>query len=356
MTVSALTAADLDTWATDPNGPVAFTLEQPLVPVEGEGGVFFPPTYADLGYNIDALTDGTKVALVDSVGSQANRMEPMFGREPYRSLVPQVAITYGEGATAGTVSLLDAGHRLGDAIVRCTELHPLAQAAFTAYGRTRDATGLAKLGPTSLVFGAWDSRDTGAKVARIVQAVVRAWDVETLTRSAQYVPALDYALLDVFTAEEKEKAEGKSESPLAQRGFVHVPATGSHGGLVARGPIVRTVTVNLVALRQLGGDHVRPYVLGLAMLAATAPMDAFLRQGCLLVPSDTAPAKAVAVGRTGARTAVQVADDALLAYAKAAAARFGVGADRTVAFDKSLAKADRAKAEKGKDKKEKAKK
>jgi hypothetical protein len=31
-----------------------------LVPVEGEGGVIFPPTYADIGYNIDTLSDGTK--------------------------------------------------------------------------------------------------------------------------------------------------------------------------------------------------------------------------------------------------------------------------------------------------------
>lgn len=346
---------DFDAW-TKPSGPVAFTLEQPLVPVEGEGGVFFPPTYAEIGYNIDRLDDGTKVALVDSVGSQANRMEPMFGREPYRALVPQIDITYGEGDTAGTVSLLEAGHRLGDAIIRCTELHPVAQAAFTAYARTRDATALAKLGPTSLVFGAWDSRDTGAKVARIVQAVVRAWDVEKLTRSAQYVPALDYAALDVFTAEEKEKAEGKSESPLAQRGFVHVPATGSHGGLIARGPIHRTVTVNLVALRQLRGDNVAQYVLGLAMIAATAPMDAFLRQGCLLVPSDTAPMKAVVVGRTGTRTPVALTDTEILQYAQNAAKAFGVGESRSVAFDKALAKTDRAKAEKGKDKKEKAKK
>ena len=52
--------------------------KQKLLPVEGEGGVIFPPTYADIGYNIDTLSDGTKVATIDSVGSQANRMEPIF--------------------------------------------------------------------------------------------------------------------------------------------------------------------------------------------------------------------------------------------------------------------------------------
>jgi hypothetical protein len=41
-------------------------------------GVIFPPTYADIGYNIDTLADGTRVATIDTVGSQANRLEPIF--------------------------------------------------------------------------------------------------------------------------------------------------------------------------------------------------------------------------------------------------------------------------------------
>ena len=45
-----------------------------------------------VGYNIDKLSDGTKVVTIDSVGSQANRMEPIFKRPPYSSLVPQIEI------------------------------------------------------------------------------------------------------------------------------------------------------------------------------------------------------------------------------------------------------------------------
>src|SRR5258708_3887415 len=139
---------------------------------------------------------------------------------------------------------------------------------------------IAKLAPTSLVFGVWDSRDTQAKLPRIVQSVVRAWDVEVLSRSAQYNPALDYAALEVFSEEDKQKAEGRAESPLAQRGFVHVPAVGAHGGVVARGPIQRELTVNLVALRRLKGENsvtLRRYILGLALVVATEPVDGFLR-------------------------------------------------------------------------------
>src|SRR5690606_11863753 len=101
-------AATLDRWATDPEGPVALHLRQELVPVEGRGAVFFPPTYAEIGYNIDVLGDGTRVALVDSVGSQANRMEPIFREPRFRHLVPQVEILYDDekNEMSGKLSLL----------------------------------------------------------------------------------------------------------------------------------------------------------------------------------------------------------------------------------------------------------
>ena len=239
--------------ANDSAGPVALTLRQTLRPVEGSDAVIFPPTYAGIGYNIDTLSDGTRVATIDSVGSQANRMEPVFGEEPYAALVPQVTITYGNDRSR-SISILQAGHRLGDALIRSTALAEEAHAAFTLFLDTGDATAVARLAPTSLVFGVWDSRDTQAKLPRIVQSVIRAWDVDDLKRSAQYMPPVDYAALEVFSDAEKNKQEGNQKSPLAQRGFVHVPATGEHGGIVVHGEICRTVTVNLVALRRLGGD------------------------------------------------------------------------------------------------------
>ena len=163
----------INAWADDQDGPVALHLKQKLLPVEGESGVIFPPTYANIGYNIDTLSDGTKVATIDSVGSQANRMEPIFKREPYCHLVPQLDITYGEGKRR---SIFDVGHRIGDAVVRATSgLHEKAQNAFVQFRDSGDATDLAKLAPTSLVFGVWDSRDTQVKLPRIVQSVIRAW-------------------------------------------------------------------------------------------------------------------------------------------------------------------------------------
>ena len=345
----SLTYDTINGWADD--GPVALHLKQKLLPVEGQGGIIFPPTYADIGYNIDTLSDGTKVALIDSVGSQANRMEPIFKREPYSALVPQVEIKYGNPDDRKSVSLFEVGHRLGDALIRSSELGPVAKEAFESFLSSDDASALAKLAPTSLVFGVWDSRDTHAKLPRIVQSVIRAWDIDPVTRSAQYNPALDYAALEVFSEENKQKAEGKRESPLAQRGFVHVPATGLHGGVVARGAIERDVTVNLIALRRLDsgsqdGQALRRYILGLSLVAATAPLDPFLRQGCLLVPDIETPQQCNLIKRDGTRREAELTEDLVRGYALEAAKAFGVGESKPVKFDREKAKEDVKKADK----------
>ena len=347
-------------FANEPAGPVGLTLRQKLLPVEGPDAVIFPPTYAFSAghagppYNLDTLSDGTKVATIDSVGAQANRLEPLFkpaeaGAVENRlaGLVPQVTIEHDRGS----VSILDAGHRLGDALIRSTELGAETNEAFRQYLDTGDASAIARLAPTSLVFGVWDSRETGAKLPRILQSVIRAWDVDPLTRSAQYTAPVDYAALDVFSEEKKkkveaeaEKAGGRPKSPLAKRGFVHVPAPAQHGGVVVHGEIRREVTINLIALRRLrgGGDGsvLRRYVLGLTLAAATAPLDGFLRQGCLVTPDPDAPARWEIVGRDGAREGVTLDEDTALAFAQRAAEGFGVAAERTVVFDKALAKSD----------------
>jgi CRISPR-associated protein Csb1 len=339
----ALNDETIQRWL-DPKGPVALVRKELLVPVEGRDAVFFPPTYANdkNPYNIDELHDGTKVVTVDSVGSQANRIEPMFANDPeLRTLVPQIDIELSDGKK---VSILEAGHRLGDGIVRASGLKDDARAAFEALLESGDAAKLATLAPTSIVFGAWDSRDTQAKLPRLVQGIIRAWDVDVLSRSAQYVPPVDYAAYEVFSEEDKQKSENNPKSPLAQRGFVPVPATGAHGGVVARGPIVRDLTINLIALRRLqtSGDAaaLRRYILGLALVAATEPLDGFLRQGCILVPDVERPSSWAQVARTGERADVALTSEEARRLAVAWARAFGVGESRVVKFDVKLAKED----------------
>jgi CRISPR-associated protein Csb1 len=334
-----------DPWLAE-LGPAALVIRESLVPVEGRDGVVFPATYAASedrtfkgGYNIDEFGDGTNVCMIDSVGSQANRIEPIFAKKDYADLVPQVTVKAGDT----TISLLDAGHRAGDAIVRCSALQQELQAAFKAVQRG-DALPLAKIAPTSLVFGAWDSRDTQAKLPRLVASTIRAYDVRELKRSAQYVPATEYVergLLD-------EPSDKKAKDEYAKRGFVHVPASGAPGGVIAVGGIRRDAALHLAALRLLGSNddlktvELRRYILGLALTAVTYPGAGYLRQGCNLVLDPDKPREFVEVYGDGRRVPSKVTHRDALAYARAAAKSFVVGQDREVEFSRDLAKADLA--------------
>jgi CRISPR-associated protein Csb1 len=240
------------------------------------------------------------------------------------------------------INLLDAGHRAGDAIVRCSELQQDLQHAFKSVLKG-DAGPLAKIAPTSLVFGVWDSRDTQAKLPRVLASAIRAFNVQKLTRSAQYTPAAGY-VSDKLLDEPTDKA---TKDAYAERGFIHVPATGSHGGVIAHGGIRRDATLGLAALRLLsvGKDAektlaLRRYILGLALVAFTRNPSGYLRQGCLLVLDPDKPAERVEVHPDGRRTQFTVTHEQALAYAIVAAKAFGVGENRTVEFDKERAKKD----------------
>ena len=348
-----------DEWLRD-GGPPALAIREYMVPVEGEDGVLFPATFAASedktfkgGYNIDDLGNGRNVCLVDSVGSQANRIEPIFALDEYKALVPQIVVKAG----LRRVNLLEAGHRAGDAIVRCSILQEKIQQAFKAALRG-DVLALAKIAPTSLVFGVWDSRDTQAKLPRLIASTIRAFDVQRLTRSAQYVPATEYVadgLLD-------ESAEKKVTDAYAAKGFIHVPASGSPGGVIAK-LIRRDATLHLAALRLLGAGNdkeqtlaLRRYVLGLALTALTHAPSGYLRQGCNLVLNPDRQREFKLVYNDGKREDSKLAHEAALAFARLAAAAFGVGESQEVEFDRERAKTDVSEAADKKSKTAKVKK
>lgn len=304
-TATGLTEAILDSWATDPKGPVALHLKQKLLPVGDE--VIFPPTYADIGYNIDTLSDGTSVATIDSVGSQANRMEPIFkapvGAKRDDWLVPQLEIELRDEERR---SILDLAHRSGDAVVRSSRLSADIEKAFKALQKTGDAGPLCVIAPTSLLFGVWDSRGTGEKRPRLVRAIIRAWNVEPLHAAAQF-NSPSRALDEAQRAELENEAKAKKVK-LSEKGFADAPAVFRKtargvdgapnpdarvlGGVLVRGRIEREVTVNLIALRGLRGKDaeettcIQRYLLGLSLVAATAEIELSLREGCLLRYAD----------------------------------------------------------------------
>ncbi len=326
------------------DGPAALVIRESLMPVEGPDGVLFPATFAG-GYNIDWFGDpaeGRNVCLVDSVGSQANRIEPIFDdREcdgKYAGLVPQIRVQAGDHE----VSILAAGHRAGDALVRCSELQQQLQDAFKAVLKG-DCIPLAKIAPTSIVFGVWDSRDTQAKLPRLITSTVRAFNVRKLTRSAQYIPATDYVAQGLLPEPTSKTAKGA----YSERGFVHVPASGSHGGIIADGGVRRDAALSLSALRQLcrtnGKNDQRAlqrYILGLALTAFTYSPTGYLRQGCNLVINPEQPREFVEIYGNGERKPADISHDDALGFAKSAAEAFGIGESRTVPFDTKRAKSD----------------
>ncbi len=317
-----LTKETFENWANDPTAPVALHLKQKLTSVEcisdDDRCIIYPPTYADIGYNIDPV-DGKKVALVDSVGSQANRMEPIFKSASAKLedwLVPQIQIALGKDtkeAKATRLSLLDLAHRGADAVVQSSgQLAKDIRAAFATLRATGDAAPLCAIAPTSLLFGVWDSRGgSSEKRPRLIRSVIRAWDVEVLHAAAQFNSVwkeLEKGDKETLTKESEKKgnaelsAVGLNDAPAifrkvgqAAEGHMQQFKAGSPnperrilGGVLVKGPIERTVTVNLVALRGLEGGSpeeskaLRNYLLSLALIAATGEMDLFLREGCHL--------------------------------------------------------------------------
>lgn len=339
------------------NGPAAIVFTRKLKSVEGADSWIFPPTFAqnesddddddESGgghYQIDLLPNDSRrnVCLIDSIGSQANRMEPIFKKDPYSGLVPQVRIKMNHG---GEVNLLDAGHRAADAVIRFSEVYgPKLNSAFRTYVAQGDCAEIVKIAPTSLVFGVWDSRGTGAKIQRIVRSVIHAYDVTASKRSATYRAAYDYTESGVIPPE-LDKGTGKA-NPLSQEGFKYSLATNTHGGVLVKGEIQQEAVVNLVALRTLTEDiSTKRYLLGLALVALSyTHQEGFnLREGCLLCaatkPDYHGRWKVVSFdGNEDEETFKSFTHDEALTFAQAAAQQVGIEQPQPDVFDDQTAK------------------
>lgn len=179
---------------------VAFRVRVKLHGAGGDGDKVFPPTYAGGVYAVeDRKIDGKVVrcALLDSVQSQANRMEeelldaflpnwrelnPDDGKPVFCDL-PLLALYVGKH---GWVTSLTAPHRIHDAIIRDSEIEEETNGQkqrkrfreSTVGGeivaaRLHSATALYRHCPTALIFGTWDSTaGEGLDSAKIPRAVV----------------------------------------------------------------------------------------------------------------------------------------------------------------------------------------
>ncbi len=375
----------------DANGPVMIVGKQSLKPASFDTTteIVFPPSYAgseksseddddsgDSVYNIDPPYDPkdpvthNNVCVLDSIPSQANRMEPIFKRPEYQTLVPQYQIKFTTEPDEVPVNILDIGHRIADSAFRGTTLRADIVAAFKKYARG-DATGIAKLGPTSLLFGVWDSRGTGVKIPRLVNSIIRAFDVVPRRRSAQYSPPINYNREGLLP-------DGLTVKPT-KYGLAPVPAPLKLGGIEVKGDIRRDFSLNLDLLRRLKAPlledqkksirqeveadptineasrnakikertdsaqreadlTLQRYILGLALLGFTATPESTLRQGCQLLPKAAPEWKAFKAN--GEEENWTLSETVIKESAKKAADDFVVVPPATdpLIFDKSLLK------------------
>lgn len=314
-----------DAWEAvldDEKGPAAIVIREYLRPAAGLLFPIAPPTFftgtgkpSDYNYDgedpcnwesvLKAKSEG-RVAnrcTLDSIPSQANRMESGLKRFEGR-YIPKVTLT---GAKQGAMSLLEVGHRVADAAVWSADGYSDFQQALEAYVQG-NALPLAKLAPTSLVFGYWDSRGTtGGKARRLIRGEIFAENVVKLSRKSQYWTSVDpEASEELKKALDEAKAKAKSDQEKdvgSQLGFRDAPASGL-GGVIAHGDIVRLTILSLTGLRNLSalakpptehggkktGNEVddttklRRYLFALMLASASTPRGGWdLREGCLLV-------------------------------------------------------------------------
>lgn len=179
----------------------AIRRRQRLQPVGGKGDKIFPPTYPPPDgasrnppprhvYEKRKI-DGREVwcVLVDSVASQANRLEEALSAAIDEGLVvPHLYVDFaGKGLTGvDRISSLRAPHRVYDAILRDSLLdgQPFMRSAIgqrLAAAAPHDAAALLEVAPTALLFGCWHSTGEGgglgAKFARCLVSEVVAIDV-----------------------------------------------------------------------------------------------------------------------------------------------------------------------------------
>ena len=194
-----------------------------------------------------------------------------------------------------------------------------SERAFEAF-ESGDAAPMARIAPTSLVYGAWDSRDTRIRIPRAVASSIRAVDVSVMTRSALYSGAFDQAALGLDDREwRKAAAAGLAPTPRVDR----------PGGVLVHGAIVQCASVvleGLRACRTADGSGVLPaYLLGLALGGLVTTGRRYrLRSGCTLVPA--APAEWRAVTESGERNALAIDADLVVVELRAAAQAWSAAA------------------------------
>jgi len=325
-----------------------------LEPAGGPGDKIFPPTYAvddknkkpGAKYAFETRRiegHDAKCVLIDSVQSQANRMEEALQAlwADRRVALPVVSVDFSSIAPeVGRVTSLTAPHRIADALLRDSlldgQLFRLSDIgkSFTD-ASTKNATALFKVCPTGLVFGLWDSTGPkgglGAKFQRALVSEIVGINAEHGSKTASRIDPLNILkkAADIYVAaDEKDrwttdasKAKKENGEPV-KFGKEGKPSEVNHGNVtpsidsVAGGVTIdearHTVVLSLASLRRLGfttgAEDARTVLAALGLLAVFAAESRGhdLRSRCLLVPKKGFALKLEAIARDGSTTPVEL--------------------------------------------------
>ena len=312
-----------------------------LQPAGGIGDKVFPPTYEGGEYALeDRMIDGARrpCELLDSVQSQANRLEQALldTHRQGRIGIPIVDVDFGAAGLpeVGTITSLDAPHRLADAILRDSLLSGVSFRE-SEVGKLLDvathanATGLFDVCPTALVFGVWDSAGPrgglGTKFARALVSEIVAGDAVAGVRPSSRLDPLGiekdagllYEAKDGTWTLDPAQAVQKKGKPV-KVGKDGKPSEVNHGNVTPslknekkqlhHGGVTfayarQSTVVSLPALRRLRfpddkgassperdqAAHVTLAALALAATVLASVVGNDLRSRCLLVPEQGSP-------------------------------------------------------------------
>jgi CRISPR-associated protein Csb1 len=274
-------------------GAAAIRAVTRLEPAGGPGDKIFPPTYMKEGQSLTRYAmeqrrvDGRDVntVLLDSVASQANRMEEALleGWRAKELHFPVVWVDFSktEGLSdLEQISALQAPHRIADALLRDSEIAGKrfrdtdVGRAFTD-ARASNATGMYKHCPTALVFGVWDSTGPkgglGSKFQRCLVSEIIGIDVVTGVKTASRIDPAAIEKVAVFKAKDGadewtanpkealvekgkpvELGVGKKKGTPAALNHGNIPPTiDSESGGVTMAYAQQTVVLSLAGLRRL---------------------------------------------------------------------------------------------------------
>jgi CRISPR-associated protein Csb1 len=253
-------------------------------------------------------------AMLDSVQSQANRMEPIF--KTYDDLVPATVVKYPNGSEK---SLLDISHRCADPLIRYhfdDELREL---------KAGNAVRLAKRNPTALLFGL-DARTLWVKQQRLITSMIEVRNAYRLPHGSSLNPDVD--------EETKRMLVEQTGMKASEIGVDQVPTFSELSGVLdtTSATITRRVAFP-ISLLDIYQPILRDYLKGLGLVAMLHPLPLNLRSGTELVRKSRVLEAYDDNTLSSKHVPLDSAFEDALQYARAAAKTFGIGKPEILVID-----------------------